>query len=60
MFMKIQKIIIQQRIADVDVIADMEYNKKLSSIVTELLLSGIKLNISRVFTSKPYSKVLKL
>ena len=32
-----------------NMIADMEFNKKLSSIVTELILRGIKLSISLVF-----------
>ena len=32
----------------VDMIADMESNKKLSSIVTELFLRGRKLNVSLV------------
>ena len=40
-----------------DMIADMESNKKLSSIVTELFLKGRKLNISLVFISQSYSKV---
>ena len=34
-----------------DMIADMEYNQKLSPIVTELFLKGRKLNISVVFIS---------
>ena len=38
-------------------IADMEFNKKLSPIVTKLFLKGIKLNISLVFISQSYSKV---
>ena len=42
-----------------DVIADMEANKRLSSIVTELFLSGRKLNISLVFISQAYFKVPK-
>ena len=36
-----------------DMIADMKFNKKLSSIVTELFLRGIKLNIFLVFISQP-------
>ena len=32
-----------------DMIADMIYNKKLNSIVTELFIRGRKLNISHVF-----------
>ena len=34
-----------------DMIADMESNKKLSPIITELFLRGRKLNISLVFIS---------
>ena len=40
-------------------IADMESNKKLSSIVTELFLRGRKLNILLVFISQSYFKVPK-
>ena len=62
MFMKIQKTIIQQRkvltVFD-DMIADMEANIKLSSIVTKLFLSGRKLNISIAFISQSYFKVPK-
>ena len=43
-----------------DMIADMKSNKKLSPIVTELSLRGRKLNISLVFISQSYCKVLKL
>ena len=39
-------------------IADVESNKKLSPIVTELFLRRIKPNISLVFISKPYFKRL--
>ena len=39
--------------------ADMESNKKLSPIVIELFLRGIKLNISLVFISQSYFKVPK-
>ena len=39
-----------------DMIADMESNKKLSPIVTELFLRGRKLNISFVFISQFYFK----
>ena len=39
--------------------ADMESNEKLSPIVTELFLRGRKLNISLVFISQSYFKVLK-
>ena len=42
-----------------DMIADMESNKKLSSIVIELFLSGIKLNILTVFILQSYFKVPK-
>ena len=42
-----------------DVIVDMESNKKLSAIVTELFLRGRKLNISFIFISQSYFKVLK-
>ena len=41
-----------------DMIADMDANKKLSPIVTELFLRGRKLNISLVFISQFYFKVL--
>ena len=42
-----------------DIIVDMESNKKLSPIVTELFLRGIKLNMSIVFTSQSHFKVPK-
>ena len=44
-----------------DMIADMIHNKKLNSIVTELFISGRKLNISLVFItqSQSYFKVPK-
>ena len=42
-----------------DVIADMINNKKLNSIVTELFIRGIKLNISLVFITQSYFKVPK-
>ena len=42
-----------------DMIADMKSNKKLSPIVTELFLSGRKLNILLVFISRTYFKVPK-
>ena len=42
-----------------DMIADMESNKKLSPIVTELFLRGRKLNILLVFISQSYFKVPK-
>ena len=42
-----------------DMIADMESNKTLSPIVTELLLRGRKFNISFVFISQSYFKVPK-
>ena len=37
-------------------IADMESNKKLNPVVTDLFLRGRKLNISLVFKSQPYFK----
>ena len=40
-------------------IADMIHNKKLDSIVTELLIRGRKLNISLVFIAQSYFKVPK-
>ena len=40
-------------------IADMESNKKLSPIVTELFLRGRKFNISLAFMSLSYFKVPK-
>ena len=40
-----------------DMIPDTEANKKLSSIVTELLLRGRKHNILLVFISESYIKV---
>ena len=42
-----------------DMIADMEANKKLSTIVAELFLRGRKFNISLVFISKFYFKMSK-
>ena len=42
-----------------DMIADMIHNKKLDSIVTELFIRGIKLNISLVFIIQSYFKVPK-
>ena len=42
-----------------DMIADMESNKKLSPIVTELFLRGRKLNVSLVFLSQFYLEVPK-
>ena len=44
----------------VDMIADMEYNKKLSPIVTDLVLREKKLNISLVLMSQSYFKVPKI
>ena len=41
-----------------DMIVDMEANKKLIPIVTELFMRGRKLNISLVFISQFYLKVL--
>ena len=40
-----------------DVITDIKANTKLSPTVTELFLTGIKLNILLVFISQSYSKV---
>ena len=42
-----------------DMIADMIHNEKLDSIVTELVISGRKLNIPFVFTTQSYFKVPK-
>ena len=42
-----------------DMIVDMIHNKKLDSIVTEWFIRGRKLNISLVFITQPYFKVLK-
>ena len=42
-----------------DMIADMIYNKKLNSRVTELFIRGRKLNISLVFITQSYFKVPK-
>ena len=63
MFMKTLKNRIQQRtkvlIVFDEVIADIETNKKVSSIITELFLSGIKLNISFICLSQSYFKLAK-
>ena len=40
-------------------IADIIKNKKLNAIVTELFIRGRKLNISIVFITQSYSKVVK-
>ena len=40
-------------------IADVIHNKKLDSIVTELFITGRKLNISLVFITQSYFKVPK-
>ena len=40
-----------------DMIADMNHNKKLDSIVTKLFIRGRKLNISLVFITQSYFKV---
>ena len=40
-------------------IADMINTKKLNPVVTELYIRGIKLNISIVFITESYFKVLK-
>ena len=42
-----------------DMIADMINNNKLNPIVTELFIRGRKLNISIVFITQSYFKVLK-
>ena len=42
-----------------DMITDMIHNRKLDSIVTELLIRGRKLNISLVFITQSYFKVPK-
>ena len=41
-----------------DIIVDMLHNKKLNSVVTELFIRGIKLNICPVFIIQSYFKVL--
>ena len=43
-----------------DMIADMQSNKNVSLIVTELLLRGRKLNIPLVFISQCYFKMSKI
>ena len=43
-----------------DMIADMEFNEKLLSIVTELFLKRRKLNFSLIFTPQFYFKVLTI
>ena len=42
-----------------DMIADMINNKKLNPVATELFIRGKKLNISFVFITQSYFKVLK-
>ena len=42
-----------------DIISDMNNNKKLDSIVTELFIRGRKLNIPLVFITQSYFKVPK-
>ena len=42
-----------------DMIADMIYNKKLNSVVTELFIRGRKLNISLVLITQSYFKAQK-
>ena len=42
-----------------DMISDMINNKMLNSIVTELFIRGIKLNISLVFITQSFFKVPK-
>ena len=41
-----------------DMMANMINNKELNSIVTELLIRGSKLNISLVFITQSYFKVI--
>ena len=43
-----------------DMVVDMESNKTLGPIVTELFLRGRKLDISCVFLSQSYLKVCKI
>ena len=43
-----------------DIIADMETNKKVSPILTELFLRGRKLQISHVFILQSYFKLAKM
>ena len=43
-----------------DMTADMESNEKLSPIIIELFLRRRKLNISLVFISQSYFKVIEL
>ena len=63
MFTKIlmKTMLIKQKILIVfdDMIAGMIHNKKLNSIVTELLIRGRKLNISLVFITQSCFKVPK-
>ena len=42
-----------------DMIADMDRNKKLNSIITELFIRGRKLHMSLVFIIQSYFKVSK-
>ena len=42
-----------------DMITDMLSNKKLNPIISELFISGIKLNISLVFITKTYFAIPK-
>ena len=42
-----------------DMVVDMIHNKKLNSVVTELLIRGRKLNIFLVFIIQSYFKVTK-
>ena len=59
MSMKTKKTVIKQIVLIVfdDMVADTEDNRKLSPLVTELSLRGIKLNIPLVFISRSYFKV---
>ena len=62
--MKIWKTIIQQRkklsILFYEMIAGMEANERLSTIVNELFLRGRKNNISHILYHNPISSYLKL
>ena len=64
MSMKIWKTIIQQRkklsILFYEMIAGMEANERLSTIVNELFLRGRKNNISHILYHNPISSYLKL
>ena len=42
-----------------DIVADMINNKKLNSVTTDLFIRGRKLNISLIFITQSYFKVVK-